>query len=418
MSTILSARKLFFSFGFVLAGFMVSYGLVGQNLSAAQLASPLRQLIGNEAVANLESLLFGAQDKAKQFQYEVGLAKAEAPWSMPISPTAPEYPQPNEPLPPEPAAHPNNPWLLSDFLAPLTNNNPTPTPSAPKTVAPTDPPAVWQPRPLAPFGTLAGEGEWLAYLHDPAGTPLAYRTFLQPDPERPFAIVAIVAIDLTKTKLNFVLGTEEPRLPTSPIGSGTIPPADKTANHLLAAFNGGFMATHGQYGAMANGQEAIPPQDGLATVVIAQNGQVHIGVWGHNILASDKLIAWRQNAYMVIQNGKITPETATNSLTYWSGSLNSEVVTWRSGLGLSQDGQVLYYFAGPSLHMLSLGQAMITAGVENGMLLDINPYWVHFTAISAQDQALVATSLMDSMSQHIDRFLKTYQRDFFYLTVR
>lgn len=419
-------RKLSFSFWFVLLGFLLNYSLQGR-VSVAKLAAPLRQLIGNEAVASLESLLFGAQDSAKRFQYDMGLTRPEAPWqvSVPVSnePTPVDYQTPHleTPMPPN-----NTPTagdegaLFADFSAMLVATPAVTTTK--KIVGPmVDPVPVvvaWRPADLQPLGTLAGEGEWLPYLFNPAGETVAYRTFLQPDPERPFTIVAIVAFDLTKTRLNFVLGTEEPHLPGSPFGSGVIPTADKTAGHLLAAFNGGFMATHGQYGAMANGLEALPPKEGLATVAINETGQIRIGAWGSDILPSDKLVSWRQNAYMVVHNGKITPESVSNSLDYWSGSINSEVVTWRSGLGISQDEKVLYYFAGPSLHMVTLGQTMVTAGVENGMLLDINPYWVHFTAIYAEGDEWLAASLMDSMSNHVDRFLRAYQRDFFYVTVR
>lgn len=421
-------RKFSSYFWLVLFGFLLSGLMATRNFDAsltAQLASPLRQLIGNEAVAELESLLFGVQDSAKRFQYEAGLAKPEAPWAVASEqPTvssdqytvfSPQYPVSVIPDTPSPVV------TLQPTIPNIQYPLPTPTKETLKpeiTTTPLPTPAAWKPDALMPLGSLAGEGVWSAYLHNPAGEAVAYRTFLQPDPERPFTVVAIVAFDLTKTRLNFVLGTQEPRLEDSPFGTGIIPEADKTADILLAAFNGGFMATHGQYGAMANGVEALPPQEGLATVAMGENGRIRIGEWGSDILASDKLVSWRQNAYMVVQNGKITPETSANSLYYWSGSINNEVVTWRSGLGLSQDGNTLYYFAGPSLHMPALGQTMVTAGVENGMLLDINPYWVHFTAVHAQNGELTATSLMDGMNDHTDRFLRMYQRDFFYVTVQ
>ena len=102
----------------------------------------------------------------------------------------------------------------------------------------------------------------------------------------------------------------------------------------------------------------------------------------------------------------------------WSGSVHDEIVTWRSGLGLRADGRVLYYFAGPSLHMPSLAEAMLAVGVAQGMLLDINPSWVQFAAIAAPDGELVATPLLTEMP-HPDRYLNRYgsERDFFYLTV-
>jgi len=53
------------------------------------------------------------------------------------------------------------------------------------------------------------------------------------------------------------------------------------------------------------------------------------------------------------------------------------------------------------------------------MLLDINPYWVHFTAIHADGDKLVADPLFPAeMKRHADRFLTNgYSRDFFYITI-
>jgi hypothetical protein len=227
----------------------------------------------------------------------------------------------------------------------------------------------------------------------------------------------VVAFDLTAVDLNFVLGSEEPSLPNGARGNGRIPNADNVPGTLLAAFNGGFMATHGEYGAMSNELEVLPPKEGLATVAIGQDGHIQIGKWGEDILPDNNWLAWRQNAHLVVENGAITAETEANSLYYWSGSINGEVVTWRSGLGLSTDGRTLFYFAGPSLSMPTLGHVMVTAGVDQGMLLDINPYWVHFTTFHHDGEALTAESLLTDMEQHVDRFLRMYARDFFYITL-
>jgi hypothetical protein len=257
---------------------------------------------------------------------------------------------------------------------------------------------------------------WSAYLQDVAGQTVAFRTFLQPDAERPFTVVGVVAFDLSRTRLHFVLGTEEPAVPDGPRGDGRIPADDLAAGVLLAAFNGGFQATHGSYGAMAGGVVALPPLDGLGTVAIYDDGQVRIGEWGQDIGASPQLAAWRQNAPLVVKNGQMTAAAQRNSIVDWSGSIDGAVVTWRSGLGLSGDGRTLYYFAGPSLNMPALGRAMMAAGVAQGMLLDINPSWVLFSAMRAGTEGLAAEPLLAEMPTQPDRFLRAYSRDFFYVT--
>jgi hypothetical protein len=106
-----------------------------------------------------------------------------------------------------------------------------------------------------------------------------------------------------------------------------------------------------------------------------------------------------------------------NSITDWGASISNQIVTRRSGLGLNQGGKTLYYFAGPSLSMPVLADTMIASGVHDGMLLDINHFWVHFTAIHPQDGQLVAEPLLPKdMIDHIDRYLGPSPADFFYIT--
>ncbi len=384
--------------------------LVSQNWTVwgAAAADPLREWLGNETVAWVEGVLFRVQDEVQQRQYALSQQPPETPWELVL-------PTPT----PSPTVTPTATRPRPTLTRPASGSTPTPLPptATPHPTA-TATPTPWQPAAAAALGQLEGEGIWSPYLFGEDNQAVAYRTFFQPDPERPFALVAVVAIDLSQTQLHFVLGSEEPSQPDGPRGRGQIPTEHKDTGILLATFNGGFKATHGQFGAMADGIEALPPQDGLATVGLYRDGQIKIGAWGMDIVPDDHLIAWRQNAPLIIDKGEMTEAARRNSMADWSGSVHDEIVTWRSGLGLSADGQILYYFAGPSLHMPSLAQTMLAVGVEQGMLLDINPSWVQFSAITAEAEELVATPLLAEMP-HPDRYLNRYgyERDFFYLTV-
>ena len=64
-----------------------------------------------------------------------------------------------------------------------------------------------------------------------------------------------------------------------------------------------------------------------------------------------------------------------------------------------------------------LARAMAAAGVQQGMELDINPYWVHFTTIRPQGNTLVAEPLFPEMKESEDRYLRASARDFFYVTI-
>jgi Phosphodiester glycosidase/PKD domain len=503
---------------------------------AAQNIDRLRDIIGDEAVAQLETVVLSIQDRIQQFEYQVGLVQPAAPWAdsstepamkqptamargnssdvavapTPLEQTAtrsdilteptksttdtftPSPPRPDNSPGPSPfatfaatvmAAHctigasdssvfasrsvnftanvnydgqdsvATYAWAVDGTQAGgtgsgLTYTFPTvgvhavrvtvtmksgqvavcattvdvkepPTPSntvTPSTPAPGPLPA-WQLPPLTPFGKLGDEGQWSPYMQAAdRQTMVAYRTFLQPDPQRPYAIPQIVAFDLHATRLHFVLGTVEPESASpQPSRTGAIPAADLRPGILLATFNGGFRARHGHYGAMADGLIALPPINGLATVAMYTNGQVQIGEWGTDINASSNLVAWRQNGEMLIHNGKINPDVGVTTAS-WGRTIKGDTITWRSALGLSADGRTLYYVAGLQLDAATLARVMARTGAAEALELDVNNYWVHFTAIRSDGASLVAEPLFKAMKLDADRYLKSFSRDFFYIT--
>jgi hypothetical protein len=153
-------------------------------------------------------------------------------------------------------------------------------------------------------------------------------------------------------------------------------------------------------------------------VGIYRDGQVRIGNWGEDITSTPDLVAWRQNCRLILQDGEISPRVHSNSITDWGASISNQIVTRRSSLGLDRDAGTLYYFAGPSLSMPVLADVMMAVGVYDGMLLDINHFWVHFTSIQAdEDGKLVAKPLLpEDMHDHVDRYLGPSPADFFYIT--
>jgi hypothetical protein len=231
----------------------------------------------------------------------------------------------------------------------------------------------------------------------------------------------VIAFDLEHTRLHYILGFEEPYSPGgSPGGpprTGAMPEADKAPGVLLATFNGGFKATHGHFGAMSDGVTALPPIDGLGTLVIYQDGRVRLGVWGAGIQPSPGMQSWRQNGPLVIQDGQINPRIYNNSPKDWGYTVNDVSPTWRSAIGLSADGKTLFYLAGSSLSMDTLARGMLAAGVSQGMQLDINAYWVHFVAVrDEEDQRSLEPLFPKMMKENIDRYLYQYSRDYFYVT--
>ena len=392
--------------------------LIVQPATAAKAATPARKILGNHLVAQVETVYLSLEDAVKRQAHRLGIAEAEAPWV--IEDREEKSPDPVASLPSPTPSYLPTPVIEGQkqhqpLAAAVDPSSVQPNPTA--TPAPVPP--VWQLPSLKTYGTLPGEGQWQAYMTNRAGDVVALRTFLQPDPERPHTIVAVVAFDLGQTSLGYVLGSEEPSLPGGPRGNGLIPDADKDGGQIIATFNGGFLATHGAYGAMSSGIRPVPAKKDAGTLTINRRGQVQIGIWGEDIDPQDNYVAWRQNASIVVHQGEINDKVYNGSVISWGGNLDGLIVTWRSGLGISADNQTLFYFAGPSISMPTLATTMQDAGVHNGILLDINAYWVHFAAVKSGQESLIAEPLFrEEMAIDSDRYLHRSLRDFFYLTAK
>jgi len=393
----------------------------------AQGADVLRSIVGDKPVALLEMIYLRAGDEIQQLEYKLGITEAEAPWEFtlenteePLQPTAVQFPTATEAKELVEAAGEDQPAAMLTSTPALDQGLEIPTPSLippTPTVEPT--PTPWAPRQVQSVGEIEGEGIWSPYIRNAAGEVIAYRSFVQPDPERPYSVVAIVAFDTSKIELNFVLGFEEPYNPEAPKRSGKILEEHKVPGTLLAAFNGGFKGQHGQSGAMSGGLVVLPPRDGLGTVAMYEDGRITMGEWGSEIIETDDMTAWRQNGPLVVQDGGINPRINNNDPKDWGYTVDDVSPTLRSGLGISEDENTLYYFAGPKLTMEALANAMLAGGARDGIQLDINNYWVHFVVYPANlDELSPEVLLPDLMIENFDRYLDAFGRDYFYITPR
>lgn len=390
----------------------------------AQGAELLRNILGDRPVAVLEMVYLRVQDNIQQTRYGLGLEQARAPWQVADYQTP--TPVKTE-LPETPVADTAAVIIMADepvkLSTPAAGKNvgvkqPTVTPLQPTPTSPPEP-TQWVPAAVDAPGSLEGEGIWSSYIQNASGETVAYRTFVQPDPDRPYSIVAIVAFDLSKIRLNFVLGFEEPYNPDAPKRSGKIPEEQKIPGILLAAFNGGFKAQHGGSGAMQDGLVVLPPRDGLGTVAMYQDGSLKLGEWGNEIDQTADMAAWRQNGPLVVQDGQINPRIYNNDPRDWGYTVDDVSPTLRSALGISEDQGTLYFVAGPKLTMEALASSMLEAGVWDGIQLDINNYWVHFVEYPPElDELQPEPLLPELMVENLDRYLYAFGRDYFYVTPR
>jgi hypothetical protein len=279
--------------------------------------------------------------------------------------------------------------------------------------------------PIVNAFTASPEIGWQPYGPMPAGTPLLARAILMVDPDRSYAGVALVRMDLSLLRLHIMAGFIEPAHPSGIArlipDLGVISPAAKS--QVIAAFNGGFKAVHGHYGMMVNGVTLLEPMQDMATVAVYQDGHVQLGAWGRGLLPSPEMIAFRQNCPPLIEDGQVNAALSTNARKAW-GMTNNADVTWRTALGLTSDGRFLIYGVGNGTSVQFLAEALQKAGAYNAMQLDINQYYSHFvtylqaSGVSSDGQSqLEAQRLLEQMIDIRKLYLTPNPRDFFYLTL-
>ena len=126
--------------------------------------------------------------------------------------------------------------------------------------------------------------------------------------------------------------------------------------------------------------------------------------------------AVRQNLGLLIDGGAIVPDAGTSYL--WGGTLGNRVYVWRSGVGITAHGD-LVYVAGPGLDVATLAQVLQRAGAVRATELDINTSWVTLTMFTSNGHGgVVPWKLLPSMQRPADRYLVAGTRDFFELDER
>jgi hypothetical protein len=365
----------------VLLAMVIASGPVVNSPIGARGADLLRAVLGPRLTAQVESYFFGATDALSRLRAHVFHTHGTAPWAASHSAALP-IEQPSGPV------VSGRPRLVQ--LMPLPTVKTVITPALPDE-------GVW----ITSGLPAPGNRGW--------PVPMA-KTYLRPDPDRPYAVVMLVAIDLRQAALHLVDGTSDPAAG----GPGVIPADDQSPDALLAAFNGGFKAADGHYGLMTNGHTYLPPQPHAATLALYDVGTVRIGEWGTDAIPTEGLVAYRQNGAPLIVNGRVNPTAATDGYS-WGAPILANIYTWRSALALTRDG-VLLYAAGNAISADTLARALVAAGADQAMELDINPVWVRCMTYQSDHRTLTARKLRDDMYGNSNQFLVPYERDFIYVT--
>lgn len=353
------------------------------------LAEGARSVVGPGPVAWAEDVAYGAADRARLL-----VAGDEAPktyWEPP------------------PAA---------ELQAPPAEVVPASTGRADAGPAPTPPPAAVPPFPRV---AAAGDGVWIP-MSPPgaAGPPAMWKTLLHPDRKRPFAAVAVVAIDRAVVALHVVPGTDEPKSAphVAPIERpGVVAPEHH--GQLLAAFNGGFRAMHGNYGMAVGGKAILPPRDIACTVAILPDDGLVIRTWKAIAERESEMLAYRQTPPCLVEDGKPNPALLEEFNRNWGATVGGDTIIRRSAIGISADGRHLFYALGDAVTAQSIGRAMQVAGAHDAAQLDVNysyPKFVLFEQNPAGAPIASSPLLPDLKFAPTEYVSGGQERDFFYLT--
>ena len=264
---------------------------------------------------------------------------------------------------------------------------------------------------LTPFArpVLPGEGTW-RLVESVHGEPAVFATFMRVDAVHTSYVAGIASFDQRLVKFQLHPGSQDPG---TGFGGGQpwIPPGDRTG--LLATFNGGFRLSASRGGFYFNGATSGTLTSGAASVVYYRNGTIRIGQWGRDVTMSPEVMGVRQNLKLIVDHGKVAPDINQDVEANFGATLGGTYVVWRSGLGITRDGRVIYVY-GPALSAQSLADLLLRAGAVEAMELDINPFWTTFEYYQSRGHPVdpAPVVLLPDRQTPAYRYYSPYSRDF------
>jgi hypothetical protein len=256
---------------------------------------------------------------------------------------------------------------------------------------------------------LPGEGVW-RLVETVKNQPAMYTTFLRPDSVHTSYVAGLVSMDQRLLTFSLHPGSEDPG-PGNWNSSYWIPPNERKG--LMATFNGGFKLDVAGGGFYLNGQTKGSLTDGAASVVYYKDGTIKVGVWGRDVRMSPNVVGVRQNLKLIVDRGQIPTDVNENVLSSWGATLGGAYYVWRSGIGITKDGRVIYVY-GPALNVETLAGLLQRAGAVEAMQLDINPFWTTFESYSAGNNPSDPTPhvLLPTQQTPATRYYSEWSRDF------
>jgi hypothetical protein len=278
------------------------------------------------------------------------------------------------------------------------------------------------PAPMTPLArpSLPGEGQWSAVGRRVDGIPAVYETTLRPDAIHTSQVVGVAWMDTKLLRASLYSGS---KIPGGGPYSHTAPVQPSAAASLVAAFNAGFLISDSNGGYYTDGRTEVPLVDGAASFVVYKNGSSTVAKWGRDATMNPDVVSVRQNLDLLVDHGQPVPGLNAADTTKWGSTLGNAVYVWRSAVGVTADGALLYV-GGPALNITGLANLLVDAGAVRGMELDINTDWVNFATYHPAAPGGAAapsngTLLLPDMTGTTGRYFESWWgRDFITMSAR
>jgi hypothetical protein len=257
---------------------------------------------------------------------------------------------------------------------------------------------------------LPGEGVWRVVV-SVKGVPAVFKTYVRESHTYSSYYAGIVSMDPRLLRFELRPGTEDPGY--GHWGAAMDIPAGRRAG-LVATFNSGFRVASSGGGFYLHGHYDGQLVKGAASEVYYRDGTLKIGSWGRGQLhMGPQVLGVRQNLKLIVINGRVPGTVDQNVEAAWGATLNGNYYVWRSGVGMTSDGRIIFVY-GPALSVRELADLLKRAGCVSGMELDINPDWMSFMYYLAKNHPANPTpvNLLRGQIQPADRYYYISNRDF------
>ncbi len=246
------------------------------------------------------------------------------------------------------------------------------------------------------------------------GIPAVYETMLRPSAIHTSYVVGVAWMDPMLLKANLYSGS---LIPGGGPYTRTAPISPSAATSLVAAFNAGFLMSDANGGYYTDNKTVVPLRTGAASFVVYKNGSFTLGQWGRDVSMGTDVASVRQNLDLLVDNGQVVPAAYNPNTTVWGKTLGGNLYVWRSGMGITSDG-ALIYVGGPGLDIADLATILVRAGAVRAMELDINTDWVNYSTYQPSTPGGAATGangteLLAGMTGTPGRYFQSWwARDF------